>query len=200
MSQNESILQYQPLLYAIAYKMVGTVMDAEDMVQDTFLNWFKTEQKKVKDAKAYLVKSLTNACLNHIKKIGKKKESILESIHNQSLMEIIELPNFDIKNELSDAISVLLKKLEPTERAAFVLREVFNFEYHELTDIIDKKKENCRQLVCRAKEKLNQEKMRFNVSIESHNQFLDKFKSACVFGEIGNLIDSLKKDISLKIN
>lgn len=181
------------MLYAIAYKMVGTVMDAEDMVQDTFLNWFKTEQKKVIDTKAYLIKSVTNSCLNHIKKIGKKKESLLEA------MDIIELPNFDIKNELSDAISVLFKKLEPTERAAFVLREVFNFEYHELTEIIDKKKENCRQLVCRAKEKLNQEKMRFNVSLESHNQFLDKFRSACVLGEIGSLIENLKKDISIKI-
>ncbi len=200
MSQNESILQYQPLLYAIAYKMVGTVMDAEDMVQDTFLNWFKTEQKKVNDTKAYLIKSLTNTCLNHIKKIGKKKENLLEAIHSQNIMDIIEFPNFDIKNELSDAISVLLKKLEPTERAAFVLREVFNFEYQELTEVIDKKKENCRQLVCRAKEKLNQEKSRFNVSLESQNQFLDKFRGACVFGEIGTLIESLKKDISLKIN
>lgn len=179
--------------------MVGTAMDAEDMVQDTFLNWLKTEQKKVNDTKAYLIRSVTNTCLNHLTKINKKKESLLDAIHHQNFMDKIELPNFDIKNELSEAIAVLLKKLEPTERAVFVLREIFNFEYHELTEILDKKKENCRQLVCRAKEKLNQEKMRFSVNIESHSQFMDKFKSACTFGEVGSLIDNLKKDIPSKI-
>lgn len=199
-SQNETITLYGPLLYAIAYKMVGTVMDAEDIVQDTFLKWLKTEQKKINDTKAYLIKSVTNTCLNHIKQLNKTKENLLESINHPSFIDKIELPNFDLKNELSEAISVILKKLEPTERAVFILREIFNFDYGELTEILDKKKEHCRQLFCRAKEKLNQEKDRFHVNLDVHSQFVEKFKSACTFGEVGNFIDNLKKDISQKLN
>ncbi|MCG8322932.1 MAG: sigma-70 family RNA polymerase sigma factor [Cytophagales bacterium] len=199
-SQNETITLYGPLLYAIAYKMVGTVMDAEDIVQDTFLKWLKTEQKKINDTKAYLIKSVTNTCLNHIKQLNKTKENLLEAINHPSFIDKIELPNFDLKNELSEAISVILKKLEPTERAVFILREIFNFDYGELTEILDKKKEHCRQLFCRAKEKLNQEKDRFHVNLDVHSQFVEKFKSACTFGEVGNFIDNLKKDISQKLN
>ena len=198
-SQNETITLYRPLLYSIAYKMVGTVMDAEDIVQDTFLNWLKAEQKKINNTKAYLIRSVTNTCLNHINQLNRKKESLLESINHPSFIDKIELPNFDIKNELSEAISVLLKKLEPTERAVFILREIFNFDYGELTEILDKKKENCRQLFCRAKEKLTQEKDRFHVSLDVHSQFVDKFKSACTLGEVGNFIENLKKDISHKL-
>lgn len=199
-SQNETITLYGPLLYAIAYKMVGTVMDAEDIVQDTFLKWLKTEQKKINDTKAYLIKSVTNTCLNHIKQLNKTKENLLEAINHPSFIDKIELPNFDLKNELSEAISVILKKLEPSERAVFILREIFNFDYGELTEILDKKKEHCRQLFCRAKEKLNQEKDRFHVNLDVHSQFVEKFKSACTFGEVGNFIDNLKKDISQKLN
>ena len=200
MSQNETITLYQPLLYSIAFKMVGTVMDAEDIVQDTFLKWLKTEQKKINDTKAYLIRSVTNTCLNHINQLNKKKENLLEAINHPSFIDKIELPNFDFKNELSEAVGVLLKKLEPTERAVFILREIFNFDYSELTEILDKKKENCRQLLCRAKEKLNQEKERFHVNLDVHSQFVDKFKSACTLGEVANFIENLKKDISQKLN
>ncbi|MDN5214163.1 sigma-70 family RNA polymerase sigma factor [Fulvivirgaceae bacterium BMA12] len=198
--QNETITLYQPLLYSIAYKMVGTVMDAEDIVQDTFLKWLKTEQRKINNTKAYLIKSVTNTCINHINQLNKKKENLLDSINHPSFIDKIELPNFDFKNELSEAIGILLKKLEPSERAVFVLREIFNFDYTELTEILDKKKENCRQLLCRAKEKLNQEKDRFNVNLDVHTQFVDKFKGACTFGEVGNFIENLKNDISAKLN
>ena len=199
-SQNETIALYRPLLYSIAYKMVGTVMDAEDIVQDTFLKWLKTEQKKINDTRAYLIRSVTNTCLNHLKQLNKTKTNLLDAINHPSFIDKIELPNFDLKNELSEAIGVLLKKLDPTERAVFILREIFNFDYADLTEILDKKKDNCRQLLCRAKEKLNQEKERFNVSLDVHAQFVDKFKSACTLGEVGNFIENLKKDISQKLN
>ncbi len=200
MNQGETIAHYQPMLYAVAIKMVGTVMDAEDIVQETFLNWLKTEQEKIINTKAYLIRSVTNKSINHLNQLSKKREEILDSINHTSFIDKLDLSKFDLKEEIADAIAVLMKKLEPTERAVFVLKEVFNIEYTELTDILDKKKENCRQLLCRAKEKINAEKERFSINIDSHSQFVDKFKNACTFGELSNFIDSLKQDISDKLN
>jgi len=199
-NQSEIILQYQPILYSIAYKMVGTVMDAEDIVQDTFLKWLKAEKEKINNTKAYLIASVTNTCINHLKQLNKKKSRLFELFEHPSFIEKIELPNFDIKNELSVAVNVLLKKLEPAERAVFILKEIFNFDYIQLTEILDKKTENCRQILCRAKEKLNQEKSKFHVSIDTHSQFFEKFISASTSGEIGAFIDNLKHDITLKFS
>ncbi len=199
MSQEETISLYQPLLYSIAYNILGKVADAEDIVQDTFLKWFRVEHQKVENSKAYLVKSVKNACLNHINVLQRRKEVFFETIDFSQFIGKLEMPNFDLKNEISEAVGILFKKLEPNERAVFLLKEVFDFDYNDLTAVLDKTKENCRQLLSRAKDKLKQEKGRFNLNKDTHNQLLDNFYSATSFGEIGNFIDELKKDISDKV-
>ncbi|SMD34821.1 RNA polymerase sigma factor, sigma-70 family [Reichenbachiella faecimaris] len=192
MSQAEAAL-YRPLLHTIAYKIVGCSAIAEDMVQDTFLNWFKKERQEVKDAKAYLISSVRNLSINHLKK---KKDELFENMtpNLPSFSINADISYLDIKQEISESLAVLLKKLAPAERAVFVLKEVFNFEYSDLPSIIGKTSDNCRQLLSRAQQKLNQEKERFALEPHKLSTLIGNFKKATL-GEFEGLIKSLKEDI-----
>ena len=196
MSQAEITL-YRPILYSIAYRMVGCAAVAEDMVQDTFLNWLKIDQNKITNVKAYLTKSVTNACLNHLESFRQKKEELFDSI-SPNLPRFNINPDFahlDFKQEMTQAFGQLFKKLPPTERAVFVLKGVFNMDYSELTEILDKKSEHCRQLFCRAQHKLSEEKERFQMDTEKVLSTIENFKKATL-GEFSELVEGLKMDIS----
>lgn len=192
MSQAEAAI-YRPLLHTIAYKIVGCSAIAEDMVQDTFLNWFKRERQEVKDAKAYLISSVRNLSLNHLKK---KKDELFDNLapNLPSFSISSDLKYLDIKQEIAMSMAVLLKKLAPVERAVFVLREVFNFDYSDLPAIIGKTSDNCRQILSRAQQKLNQEKERFTFEPNKLSNLIGNFKKA-TSGEFEGLIKSLKEDI-----
>lgn len=200
MDQSEAIIKYQPVLYAIALKMTGTVHDAEDLVNDTFLNWLKKDRKKVKNTKAYLVKSIINACNNHLSGITRKKEEIFDQIKHSSFVEKIEhdFADLDLKHELSQAMNTVVKKLEPVERAIFMLREVFNIDYAELATLVDKKDENCRKIFSRAKQKLSAREDYPTGEKESFifPEILKNFETACKIGEFYDFIDILKSDFS----
>ncbi|MFY0651546.1 MAG: sigma-70 family RNA polymerase sigma factor [Cyclobacteriaceae bacterium] len=192
------ISAYRPILFSTAYRLVGCSAVAEDMVQDTFLKWLKMDQEKVVNAKAYLLKSVTNSCLNYLESFKQKKEDLLENIGPNLSMSFFkinpDISNIDFKHELTHALAQLYKKLPPTERAVFVLKELFNFDYSELTDVLGKKTDNCRQLFCRAQKKLGEEKVRFNVEADRVLKIAEDFKKATL-GEFSGLIDSLKRDI-----
>ena len=192
MSHAEAAL-YRPLLHTIAYKIVGCSVIAEDMVQDTFLNWFKIERKEVKDAKAYLISSVRNLSLNHLKK---KKDELFENLtpNIPSFSLTTDFSYLDLKQEITESLAVLLKKLAPAERAVFVLKEVFNFEYADLPAIVGKTSDNCRQLLSRAQQKLNQEKERFSFEPQKLSSFMSTFKKATL-GEFDELIKSLREDL-----
>lgn len=195
MSQAEAAL-YRPLLHTIAYRIVGCSTIAEDMVQDTFLNWFKKERQEVKDAKAYLISSVRNLSLNHLKK---KKDELFENLapNLPSFGISADISYLDIRQEISDSMAVLLKKLAPAERAVFVLKEVFNFEYADLQAIIGKTSDNCRQILSRAQQKLSQEKERFALEPHKLSSLIGNFKKATL-GEFDGLIKNLKEDISVE--
>ena len=199
MTTSETITKYQPLLYSIALKMTGTVQDAEDLVNDTFLNWLKKDHKKVKNTKAYLTQSIKNACLNHVNDLTRKKEEIFDQFKHNSFVEKIEheFTELDLKHEMNHAISVVVKKLEPVERAIFMLREVFNVEYAELSTMVGKKDENCRKILSRAKKKLSSDD---HSVIKTQNfvfpDLLKDFEKACKIGEFYDFVDVLKEDFS----
>ena len=106
--------------------------------------------------------------------------------------------HIDLEHELSSALAVIHKKLEPVEKAVYLLREVFNFDYDELQEIVNKKKENCRQLFSRAKEKLSIDTAKLNFEIGNSSQLFESFKKACCLGEASELIDNLKLEIAQK--
>lgn len=196
MNQAQTIALYQPTLQAIAFQLLKCKADAEDIVQETFLKWLSVEQEKIKNTKAYLIRAVTNNCLTHINTLKKKKEQCLDSIHWDELLDKFKESDLthDVEAELSKALRLLQHKLEPLERAVYVLKEVFDFDYASLQDTLNKKQEHCRQLLCRAKKKLEEGSQKFNVEL-GKIKWVESFKNACDLGNATHLIDDLKKDI-----
>lgn len=197
MNQAQAIVLYQPMLYSIAYNLVRCKQDAEDIVQETFLRWLNAEQEKIQNIKAYLIKSVTNNCLNHLNSLKRKKEEYFDSIHLPEFITRIKETNFahiDLDVYLADAMKVLHSKLEPLERAVYLLKEVFDVDYDTLHKTLDKKKDHCRQLLSRAKKKLNEEKSKIHFDLPTASSLLESFKKACQ-GDSEELINSLKRDI-----
>lgn len=197
MTQQQTILLYQPLLQGIAMKMLRCKADAEDIVQETFIKWLSQEHTKIKNTKAYLIKAVTNNCINHLNSVRNKRIEYLEGFHWVDLMEkfreTTDFSHIDLETELSNAFHVLQNKLEPLERAVYVLKEVFDFDYNALQELLDKKQDHCRQLFCRAKKKLKDEKEHFNAVFQpKKSALLESFRKACEFGQPIDLVAQLR--------
>lgn len=202
MNTSQTIALYQPLLYSIAYKIVGSLEDAKDIVQDTYVKWLTVDQDKIKSTKAYLMKAVLNNSINHVRLNKNIRKESLEKIDSQILPDKgEEIFRNDLENEIAAALGLLHKKLEPLEKAIYILREVFEFEYDHLQEIFDKKKDNCRQLFCRAKEKLNLETQKIKTDLfNKHPQFVNSFNNACSLGHFSDLINDLKEEIGAKFS
>lgn len=194
MSPAQTITLYQPLLQTIAYNIVRCKQDAEDIVQETFMKWLSTEHDKIQNTKAYLIKAVTNNCLNHLNSLKRKKEQCIENV-SETLLRFKEtnLSHLDLDVKLSAAFHVLSTKLEPLERAVYLMKEVFDFDYDTLQQTFDKKKDHCRQLLCRAKKKLSEETAK--IHFPSKSQLMDSFRDACVIGNVADLVNELKQDV-----
>ena len=199
MSNEQAIANYQPLLHAIAYKIVRCKADAEDIVQETFLKWLSGGPKKIENTKAYLITAVKNNCINHINALRRKKEELFNQNNISEIITRFKESNFahlDLETELAKAIKVIHAKLEPLERAVFLLKEVFEYDYEVLQLTLDKKKEHCRQLLCRAKKKLSEETSKLNFELPDAVLLIEKFNKACDLGNASELISELKKDIA----
>jgi RNA polymerase sigma factor (sigma-70 family) len=200
LNQAQTIALYQPTLHAIAMRMLKCKADAEDIVQETFIKWLNAEQQKIQNTKAYLITAVTNNCINHLKALQKKKVQYFENFHWPEFVEKIrdtEFPNIDFEGQISRALEIIHDKLEPLERAAYLLKEVFDFDYKAMQVILDKKQEHCRQILCRAKKKLAEEQASLNAVINPKKAALiDYFDKACDEFNAGRLIAFLRQDIS----
>ncbi|MBT1701563.1 sigma-70 family RNA polymerase sigma factor [Fulvivirgaceae bacterium PWU4] len=199
MTHAQTIALYQPTLHAIAMKLLRCKADAEDIVQETFIKWLDAEHEKIKNTKAYLVRAVTNNCLNHLEALKKKKEEYLESFHWPHFIEKFRDSDFthiDLENKLTKAFHVLQHKLEPLERAVYVLKEAFDFDYKAIQELLDKKQDHCRQLFCRARKKLDQEKERLNAAIHEKTALMKSFKESCDVGHATEFIAELRNDIT----
>jgi len=180
-------------------KLLRCKADAEDIVQETFIKWLNAEHEKIQNTKAYLIKAVTNNCINHLNALKRKKEEYLENFHWPDFIERLRDSDFsriDFEAEVAKALTLLQEKLEPLERAVYLLREVFDFDYTALQELLNKKQDHCRQLLCRAKRKLSEETDQFTAAIEpKKTALLDAFKRACDFGHANDLINHLRQDI-----
>jgi RNA polymerase sigma factor (sigma-70 family) len=199
MQYEQTITLYQPLLQTIAYNLVRCKADAEDIVQETFLKWLSIGPQKIENVKAYLIKAVTNNCLSHLTSLKKKKE---ELFNNANITEIINrfketnLAHLDLEVHLSAAWKVLQSKLEPLERAVYVLKEVFDFDYETLQETLNKKKDHCRQLFSRARKKIQDSNLKnFNFSPSA---LPESFYKACHLGNAAEFIAELKKELASK--
>ena len=199
MNQAQVIALYQPTLTSIAYNLLRSKADAEDVVQETFLKWLSVDSEKIQNTKAYLIRAVTNNCLNHLNALKRKKEEYLDSINVSEFILRFKENNFahlDLEADLAKAFKVMQAKLEPLERAVYLLKEVFDFDYDALQMVVDKKKDHCRQLLCRAKKKLSEETSKMHFDLPDASKLMASFRKACDMGNAEELIQDLKKDIS----
>lgn len=198
MTQAQTINFYQPLLHSIAYNLVKCKADAEDIVQETFLRWLTIDHQKIVNTKAYLIKAVTNNCLSHLETLKRKKEQCIESISSIEFVQKLKEVNFshlDLDIDLKNAFKLIQSKLQPLERAVFLLKEVFDFDYETLQKTLNKKKDHCRQLLSRARKKLEEETSKVHIDMPSATQLLDSFRKACTMENISEFISDLKKDL-----
>jgi RNA polymerase sigma factor (sigma-70 family) len=195
----QAITLYQPMLHNIAYNLLRCKADAEDIVQDTFVKWLSIDQTKIQNTKAYLIKSVTNNCLNHLNALKRKKEEYWDSIMLSQLVVKFKESDFahiDFEKELAAAFKVIQSKLEPLERATYLLKEVFDFDYDAIQKVLDKKADHCRQLFSRAKKKLNDSSSKIKMELPDASQLYESFKKACTIDNATELICHLKNDIA----
>jgi RNA polymerase sigma-70 factor (ECF subfamily) len=198
-NQAQTITLYQPILQSVAYRILKCQADAEDIVQDTFVKWLGAEQEKIQNTKAYLIKAVRNNCLTHLNTLRKKKEQYLDSIDLSKLslkIGAIDFSHLDLESELSKALTLVQRKLEPLERAVYLLKEVFGFDYESVQKALNKKQEHCRQLLCRARKKLSSlEVPKISIEMPSTALWMESFKNACFLGNPAGLIVELNKEI-----
>ncbi len=199
MTQAQTIALYQPLLVTIANNLVRCKQDAEDIVQETFLKWLSIDTTNIENTKAYLITAVKNSCLNHLQSFRKKKQEYLDSIHFDEFMHRIKESNFshlDLDINLKDAFKILQAKLEPMERAVFLLKEVFDFDYVSIQTALNKKQDHCRQLLCRARKKLGENSKGLHFEFPNVAQMLESFREACQMDTVEKFVQELKRDIT----
>jgi len=191
----DSVFQYRPLLVSLAYRMLGQKQEAEDIVQDVYARWLEMDIAAVQQPRHYLMRAVTNRSINRLKTLQQQRASYTGPWLPEPLEED-PVPVMSGDRELSIGLLFLLEKLNPLERAVFLLRESFDVPYRELEEILDIPEANCRQLLHRAKDKLQQDKKRFSTDTARHRQLLEAFLDACSRQDQEGLIALLKEDIS----
>jgi RNA polymerase sigma-70 factor, ECF subfamily len=202
MDREQIFQEERPRLFAIAYRMLGSVMDAEDAVQDTFLRWQQlTDQElTVMSLRAYLTTMLTRRCIDLLRSARARREQYVgpwlpEPIvteHETDPAEMVALAD-----SLSTAFLVLLERLSPTERAVFLLREAFDYDYAEIAQIVGTSEANCRQLLSRARKKMAEGRPRFSAPPEQQQRLAAAFGRASFSGDLDGLIRLLSDDVTL---
>ncbi len=196
----ELFASVRPLLFSIAYRMLGSVMDAEDLVQDAYLRWQEAPEAEVRSPRAYLTTIVTRLAINQLRSARRRRETYvgpwlpepLVTEHEPDPSEPIELAE-----SLSMAFLVLLERLSPLERAVFLLREVFDFEYAEIARIVDKTEANCRQLLVRARKHVGDSRARFEADPARAKGLVQQFTQASQEGNLEGLVAVLAEDITL---
>lgn len=192
--------QHKGLLFSIAYRMLGSRADAEDMLQETFLRWQQASDTEIRDPRAFLVTVITRLCINQLQSARAKREQYFGQWLPEPLMTkaAAESPAISgIDGSLSMAFLMLLERLTPMERAVFLLREVFDYDYAEVAEMLGQSEVNCRQILRRAKQHVTEDRPRFDVSPKEQQQLLQQFLEATSHGDLQGLLALLSKDVVL---
>jgi len=187
---------HRPLLFSIAYRMLGSASEAEDVVQDAWLRARQDEHADVRSARAYLTTIVTRLCIDHLRSAERTR---LE-YPGPWLPEPLAEPNqesAELASSLTTAFLVLLEQLAPTERAVFLLREVFELDFDEIATSVGKTEANTRQILKRARGRLQESRPRFTVSRRESEEIVRRFRDACVTGNVEGLMGVLHAEATL---
>ncbi len=199
----ESFETYRPYLFSIAYRMLGSAMDAEDMVQETYIRSQAAPPQTIHSLKAYLTTILTRLCMDQLHLARRKRELYVGPWLPEPILtaETPEAADPEKRVETQESISlaflVLLEQLQPFERAVFLLREAFEYEFAEIATMLDKSEAACRRSFSRAKLRLRAHRPRFPASPLIHRQLLDGYVQAVQGGDMTTLTNLLSEEVTL---
>ncbi len=195
--------QHRRLLFSLAYQMLGSVTEAEDIVQDAYLRFQSSPLSEIESPKAYLASIVTHLCLNQLASARSKRETYIGPWLPEPMLSIetAELTDPEAQASRYESVSlaflVLLERLTPAERAVFLLREVFEYDYGEIARMLDKSETACRKLFSRARDHITANRPRFEVSPEEHRRLLEEFMRAAGSGDLHGLTTLLAEDVTV---
>ncbi|WP_433621133.1 RNA polymerase sigma-70 factor [Nocardia sp. CA-120079] len=194
----EVFVTHRNLLFTVAYEMLGSAADAEDVLQETWLRWAGVDLDTVQDHRAYLVRITTRQSLDRLRTLGRRKESYIGPWLPEPLLTTPDVADdVELAEHVSMAMLLVLETLAPTERAVFVLREVFDLPYDEIAEAVDKTPAAVRQIAHRARAHVAARRPRGPVSAAQTRDVLAAFQRAVESGDIQGLLDMLAPDVVL---
>lgn len=177
--------EYRGYLFSLAQRILGSRTDAEDLLQETFIRWQQTSLAQIRSPKAFLATVVKRLCLNHLQSAQTRREVNVDPHVPQPA-----LPDKNAFESLS-ALTILLERLSPVERAVLLLRDVFDCDYDEIALVISKRADTCRQLLRRARQHLADARARFEVSPEQLQKLARQFALTCASGDLKGLVTAL---------
>src|SRR5919109_986880 len=192
----EAFLAHRNLLFTVAYEMLGSAADAEDVLQETWLRWARVDLDTVRDRRAYLVRITTRQALARLRTLGRRKESYVGPWLPEPLLTAPDVAeDIELADSVSMAMLLVLETLTPTERVVFVLREVFDLGYDEIAEAVDKSPAAVRQIAHRAREHVAARRPRMSVSTTEQREVVERFLAAMRNGDLQALLDVLAPDV-----
>jgi len=189
---------HRSLLFTVAYEMLGSASDAEDVVQETWLRWANVDQAEVRDPRAYLVRIVTRQALNRLRTLARRREDYVGEWLPEPLVTSPDVAaDVELAESLSIAMLTVLETLGPAERAVFVLREVFETPYEEIAEAVGKTPAAVRQIAHRARDHVAARRPRMAVSATEQQEAMDRFLGAIRHGDLQSLLDVLAPDVVL---
>jgi RNA polymerase sigma-70 factor, ECF subfamily len=190
--------EHRPRLFGIAYRMLGSRADVEDVLQETYLRWMESNPSALRSVEGWLVTVLTRLCIDRLRSAKTEREAYTGTWLPEPLVTPAPLSpdrTVELASDISIAFLTVLERLAPEERAAFLLHEVFDFDYSEISKIIGKNQAACRQIVRRAKHRVREDRPRFSVNREAHGQLLEKFIEAASSGQREQIVNLLADEV-----
>ncbi|MEY9890669.1 RNA polymerase sigma-70 factor (TIGR02957 family) [Catenulispora sp. MAP12-49] len=195
-SATETFITHRNLLFTVAYEMLGSAADAEDVLQETWLRWTTVDLDTVRDRRAYLVRITTRQALTQLRKLGRRKESYVGPWLPEPLLTTPDVAeDVELADSVSMAMLLVMETLTPAERAVFVLREVFGLEYGEIAEAVDKSQAAVRQIAHRARNHVAARRPRAAASTADARGATEAFQKAVTTGDLQGLFDLLAPDV-----
>jgi RNA polymerase sigma-70 factor, ECF subfamily len=186
--------EWRSLLFAIAYRMLGSAADAEDVVQDASIRWLRRGDAPIQSVRAYLVTIVTRLCLDQLDSARSKRVTYAGPWLPEPVV-VDETAAAEQADSLSLAFLVLLEELTPLERAAYLLHDVFGYTFEEVARSLARSPAACRQLGARARKHVEQRRQRFDADLRHGRELTDRFLVACATGDLSGLLSMLSDDV-----
>jgi RNA polymerase sigma-70 factor, ECF subfamily len=201
MSPDDPIFEeHRPALARLAYRMLGTQADADDVMQEAYLRWTSSSRESVKSPRAYLHSIVTHLCIDQRKALDERKQTYVGPWLPEPIVETAPSgpeDRVETAESVSMALLLILESLSPTERAAYLLRRVFDYPYEEIAEILGKSEPGCRQLVSRAEGRVHEKRPRFEADPAKVERLTEAFIGACSNGDLHGLVQLLAADAVL---